>query len=133
MPFELLNPAGLESPVGYSHIAKITGGTIVHVAGQAPFDANGQVVGKGDFVAQFTQVMRNLKRAVEAAGGRPEQYAILTIYITDLESYWANKKPLGAAYREVFGKYFPAITLVEVKRLYNPDCMVEISGVALLD
>ena len=133
MPFELLNPAGLESPVGYSHIAKITGGTIVHVAGQAPFDANGQVVGKGDFVAQFTQVMRNLKRAVEAAGGRPEQYAVLTIYITDLESYWANKKPLGAAYREVFGKYFPAITLVEVKRLYNPDCMVEISGVALLD
>ena len=133
MPFELLNPAGLESPVGYSHVAKITSGKMVHVAGQAPFDANGQVVGKGDFVAQFTQVMRNLKTAVEAAGGRPNQYAVLTIYITDLQAYWKNKKALGSVYRQVFGKYFPAITLVEVKSLYNPDCMVEISGLAVVD
>ena len=61
MPFELINPAGLEPPVGYAHVAKITGGTVVHIAGQAPFDVNGQVVGKGDFVAQFTQVMSNLQ------------------------------------------------------------------------
>jgi enamine deaminase RidA (YjgF/YER057c/UK114 family) len=127
MPFELMNPKGLESPVGYAHLAKITGGTVVHVAGQAPFDDRGQVVGKEDFVAQFSQVMRNLKTAIEAAGGRPNQYAVLTIYITNLEAYWNNKKALGSAYREIFGKYFPAITLVEVKRLYNPDCMIEIS------
>lgn len=133
MPFELINPNGLEPPVGYSHIAKITGGTVVHVAGQAPFDRAGKVVGQGDFVAQFAQVMRNLKTAVEAAGGRPDQYAVLTIYITDLEAYWNNKKPLGSAYREVFGKYFPAISLVQVSRLYNPDCMVEISGIAVID
>ena len=133
MAFELLNPEGLEKPIGYAHIAKITGGKIVHVAGQAPFDTNGQVVGNGDFVAQFTQVMRNLKTAVEGAGGHPNQYAVLTIYITDLQAYWDNKKPLGDAYRQVFGKYFPAITLVEVKRLYNPDCMIEISGIAVLD
>lgn len=133
MPFELLNPDGLEPPVGYAHVAKITGGKIVHVAGQAPFNEKGEVVGKGDFVAQFTQVMHNLKIAVEAAGGWPHQYAVLTIYITDLQSYWNNKKPLGAAYREVFGKYFPAITLVEVKHLYNPDCLIEISGVAVID
>lgn len=133
MAFELLNPAGLEPPVGYSHVAKITGGKIVHVAGQAPFDANGQVVGKGDFVAQFTQVMRNLKTAIEAVGGCPNHYAVLTIYITDLEGYWTNKKPLGAVYRQVFGKYFPVITLVEVKRLYNPDCLIEISGLAVID
>lgn len=133
MPFELINPTDLESPVGYAHIAKITGGTVIHVAGQAPFNDRGQVVGKGDFVAQFVQVMRNLKTAVEAIGGKPTQYAVLTIYITNLEAYWNNKKPLGSAYREVFGKYFPAITLVEVKRLYNPDCMIEISGVAVID
>ena len=132
MPFELLNPEGLEPPVGYSHVAKITGGEIVHVAGQAPFDANGQVVGKGNFVAQFTQVLRNLKTAVEAAGGRPNDYAVLTIYVTDLQAYWNNKRPLGTAYREVFGKYFPAITLVEVKSLYIPDCMIEISGIAVI-
>jgi enamine deaminase RidA (YjgF/YER057c/UK114 family) len=74
-----------------------------------------------------------LKTAVEAAGGRATQYAVLTIYITNLEAYWNNKKPLGTAYREVFGKYFPAITLVEVKRLYNPECMIEISGIAVID
>jgi enamine deaminase RidA (YjgF/YER057c/UK114 family) len=133
MPFELLNPNGLEHPVGYAHVAKVTGGTIVYVAGQAPFDENGQVVGKGDFVAQFTQVVRNLKTAVEAAGGRPDQYAVLTIYITDLQAYVNVKKALGGVYREVFGKYFPAITLVQVGSLYNSDCMVEISGIAVID
>lgn len=133
MPFELLNPAGLENPVGYAHVAKITSGKIVYVAGQAPFDANGSVVGKGDFVAQFRQVMGNLKLAIEGAGGRPDQFAVLTMYVTDLKAYLAAKKPIGAAYHEVFGKFFPAITLVEVKSLYNPDCMVEISGVAVVD
>lgn len=133
MPFELIDPKGLEAPVGYAHVAKLTGGTVVHVAGQAPFNERGQVVGKGDFVLQFIQVMHNLKTAIEAAGGRPNQYAVLTIYVTDLEAYWNNKKPLGAAYQTVFGKHFPAITLVEVKRLYNPDCMLEISGIAVVD
>ena len=133
MPFELLNPEGLERPVGYAHVAKVTGGQMVYVAGQAPFDEKGQVVGKGDFLTQFAQVMQNLKTAVEAAGGRPEQYATLTIYITDLQAYINNKKPLGTAYRRVFGRYFPAITLVQVKSLYNPDCMIEISGIAIID
>jgi enamine deaminase RidA (YjgF/YER057c/UK114 family) len=50
MPFELINPSGLETPVGYAHVAKLTGGTIVHIAGQAPFNEQGEVVGKGDFV-----------------------------------------------------------------------------------
>lgn len=133
MPFELLNPKGLERPVGYAHVAKVTGGNVVYVAGQAPFDENGQVVGKGDFVAQFAQVIRNLKTAVEAAGGRPDQYAVLTIYITELQAYLKDKNALGGVYREVFGKYFPAITLVQVGSLYNPDCMVEISGIAVID
>jgi enamine deaminase RidA (YjgF/YER057c/UK114 family) len=133
MPFELLNPAGLERPVGYAHVAKVTGGQMVYVAGQAPFDEDGRVVGKGDFVAQFARVIQNLKTAVEAAGGRPDQYAALTIYITDLQAYLDNKKPLGTVYRRVFGRYFPAITLVQVKSLYNPDCMLEISGVAVID
>lgn len=133
MPFELINPAGLEPPVGYAHVAKLTGGTIVHVAGQAPFNEKGEVVGKGDFVAQFGQVMKNLKTAVQAVGGRPNQYAVLTIYVTDVRAYHENTKPLGKRYREIFGKYFPAITLVEVKSLYNRDCLVEVSGLAVID
>lgn len=133
MSFELINPAGLEKPVGYSHVAKVLSGKIVYVAGQAPFDASGAVVGKGDFAAQFRQVMRNLKIAIEGAGGRPQQFAVLTMYLTDLQAYLANKKAIGGAYREVFGTYFPAITLVEVKSLYNSDCLIEISGLAVVD
>lgn len=133
MAFELLNPPGLEKPVGYSHVAKITSGTLMYIAGQAPFDASGAVVGRGDFVAQFRQVMANLRRAVEGAGGRPDQLAVLTMYLTNLKAYLDNKAPIGAAYREVFGRHFPAITLVEVTSLYNRDCMVEISGLAVID
>ena len=133
MSFELLNPAGLEKPVGYAHVAKISSGKIVFVAGQAPFDADGSVVGKGDFVAQFRQVVQNLKLAIEGAGGTPRQFAVLTMYVTDVQAYLANRDAIGTAYRIVFGKYFPAITLVEVKGLYHPDCMVEISAVAVVD
>src|SRR4051794_6634425 len=105
MPFELLNPQGLEPPVGYAHIAKVSGGTTVHVAGQAPFDSTGEVVGKGDFVAQFTQAINNLQTALRAVGGEPRDYAVLTIYLTDLKAYVDNKKPLGVVYRQVFGKH----------------------------
>lgn len=133
MGFELINPEGLEKPVGYSHIARITSGQLVYIAGQAPFDADGVVVGKGDLVAQFRRVIENLKRAVEAAGGNVSQFAVLTIYLTDLHGYRTNKERIGAVWRQVFGKHFPAITLVEVKALYNPDCMVEISGIAVID
>jgi enamine deaminase RidA (YjgF/YER057c/UK114 family) len=133
MSFELLNPSGLERPVGYAHVAKVTSGKIVFIAGQAPFDSTGAVIGRGDFLAQFTQVMANLKLAVEGAGGRPDQIAVMTMYLTDLPAYLEQKKALGVAYREVFGKHFPAITLVEVQSLYNTDCMVEISAVAVID
>jgi len=133
MAFDLINPPGLERPVGYTHVAKVTGGKLVLVAGQAPFDASGAVVGKGDFVVQFRQVIANLKTAIEGAEGRPDQFASLTIYITDLAAYKNSTQLIGAAYRETFGKHFPAITLIEVKSLYHPDCMVEISGTAVVD
>ena len=133
MSFELINPQGLEKPVGYTHVAKITSGKLVYIAGQAPFDENGKVVGKGDFVAQFRQVMKNLKRAVEGAGGKPTQIAVMTMYVTNVQAFLDSKKPTGDAYVEVFGKYFPAITLVEITALWNRDCMVEISGIAVID
>ena len=132
MSFELINPQGLEKPVGYAHVAKVTSGKPAYIAGQAPFDEKGNVVGKGDFLAQFRQVMKNLKRAVEGAGGKPTQVAVMTMYVTDVQAFLDNRKPAGEAYTEVFGKHFPAITLVEVTRLWNKDCMVEISGIAVL-
>jgi enamine deaminase RidA (YjgF/YER057c/UK114 family) len=114
-------------------MASVSSGRLVLVAGQAPFDPSGAVVGKGDFVAQFRQVLQNLRRAVEHAGGTPKSFASLTMYVTDRDLYVSRLKPIGADYRAIFGKHFPAITLVEVKGLYNPDCMVEISGIAVID
>ncbi len=131
--FELINPGGLERPVGYSHVAKISSGRLVLVAGQAPFNADGAVVGKGDLPAQFRQVWENLRTAIEGAGGRTRDYATLTMYVTDVDAYHVNRKEIGASYRTVFGKHFPAITMVQVTGLYNPDCMVEVSGLACID
>jgi len=129
----LINPPGLEKPVGYSHVARVSSGRLVLVAGQAPFDSSGAVVGKGDFAAQFRQVLQNLRRAVEHAGGTPQSFASLTMYVTDRDLYVSSLKRIGTDYRAIFGKHFPAITLVEVTGLYNPDCMVEISGIAVID
>lgn len=131
--FELINPAGLENPVGYSHLARFSSGHLVHVAGQAPFNADGEVVGRNDLVEQFRQVWKNLRTAVEGAGGNPQNYATLTMYVTDVKAYHANRKEIGASYRAIFGKHFPAITLIQVTGLYNPDCMVEVSGLACID
>ena len=131
--FDLINPPGLEKPVGYSHMASVSSGRLVLVAGQAPFDESGAVVGKGDFVAQFRQVLENLSRVVEHAGGTPKSFASLTMYVTDRDLYVSSLKAIGVDYRTIFGRHFPAITLVEVKGLYNSDCMVEISGVAVID
>lgn len=106
---------------------------MVLVAGQAPFNTEGEVMGKGDLAAQFRQVWENLRTAIEGAGGRPRDYVTLTMYVTDVEAYHENRKEIGASYRAIFGKHFPAITLVQVTRLYHPDCMVEVSGLACID
>ena len=70
MSFELINPTGLERPVGYAHVAKISSGKIIYVAGQAPFAADGSVVGKGNFVEQFRQVVLNLLTNASQAIGQ---------------------------------------------------------------
>ncbi len=119
--------------MGYSHLARVSSGRLVLVAGQAPFNAQGDVVGKGDFAAQFRQVWENLRTAIEGAGGSPRNYATLTMYVTDVDAYHGHRKEIGASYRAIFGKHFPAITLVQVSGLYHPDCMVEVSGLAVID
>ena len=106
---------------------------VVVTATASAFLGTAEVVGKGDFAAQFRQVWENLRTAIEGAGGRPQDYATLTMYVTDVDAYHQNRKEIGASYRAIFGKHFPAITLVQVSGLYNPDCMVEVSGLACID
>lgn len=135
MPKEAVNPPSLAKPVGFSHAFEVRGGRILFLAGQVARDGSGAVIGKGDLVAQFRQVCENLKALVEARGGTLQDIVKLTIYVLDKDDYKARAKAIGAVYREYFGRHFPAMTLAEVKDLYDADdgCAIEIEGIAALD
>jgi enamine deaminase RidA (YjgF/YER057c/UK114 family) len=131
---ELHNPPSLMKPVGYSHAAETRGGRVLFLAGQVAKDRDGQVVGKGDLIAQFRQVCENLKTVVTAAGGQLTDVVKLTIYVLDAGKFKRQGKPIGVVYREYFGKHFPAMTLVGVRDLYDAaeGCLIEIDGFACL-
>lgn len=108
----------MHSPVGYSHLAKVHGGTLLFIAGQVALDASGNLVGKGDFRAQAQQVFENLKAAVEAAGGSFSNIIKLNVYVAD-----SSKLP---EYRQVRDSYIdsrnpPASTAIQVAALFRPD------------
>jgi len=123
-----MNPAGLSTPTGYSHVVSARGGRTIYVAGQVAFDARGQLVGKGDLAAQTAQVFANLATALQAAGATFNDVVKTNYYMLDAAQV--------ATVREVRGKYFtkelPASTLVEVRRLANPDFLIEIEVIAVV-
>ncbi|GIX48852.1 MAG: enamine deaminase RidA [Candidatus Tectimicrobiota bacterium] len=127
----LINPPTLARPVGYSHAVKVEGGTTVYLAGQTGQDASGRIAAPGDIVAQFRQALHNLKAVAEAAGVALTDVVKLTLYVTACDTYRANARAIGAVYREFFGSYYPAMTLVEVRRLWDEAAMVEIEGIAV--
>jgi enamine deaminase RidA (YjgF/YER057c/UK114 family) len=128
-----VNPPTLAKPLGFSHGFEAHGGKTLYMAGQVATDQAGRVVGKGDLVAQFRQVCENLKALLLARGGQMSDIVKLTVYVLSKADYKAKGKDIGAVYREYFGRHFPAMTLVEVKGLYDDDCAIEIEGIAVLD
>ena len=128
-----VNPPTLAKPVGYSHGFEVQGGKTLYMAGQVATDKAGTVVGKGDLVAQFRQVCENMKALLLARGGQMNDIVKLTMYVLSKADYKAKAKDIGLVYREYFGRHFPAMTLVEVKGLYDDDCAIEIEGVAVVD
>ena len=128
-----INPSSLPKPVGYAHGWEAQGGKTIYVAGQVAMDRDGQVIAKGDLVGQFRQVCENLKAVVGARGGQLDDVLKLTIYVLSKTEYKNRAREIGAVYREYFGRHYPAMTLVEVKGLYDDDCLIEIEGVALVD
>jgi len=129
-PITRINPPELGSPPGYSQIVEIHAGRLIFVAGQTALDRDGNVVGKNDFAAQAEQVFRNLTIALQARGCTPANLVKLTVFLTDMDN-------LGP-YREVRNRFFasvtppaaPAVTLVEVSKLYGPDFLIEIEAMA---
>lgn len=129
---QIINPPELVRPRGFSHGVVVEGGRLLMLAGQDASDAEGRVVAAGNLVAQYEQVIKNLKAVVEAAGGELQDIVKLSIYVTDRDVYRAQLKPLGEIHRAYFGRHYPAMALFEVKGLFNPDAMVEMEGIAHL-
>ena len=133
MEIQFTNPTQLVAPTGYAHGVRTSGGCLLFLAGQPGLDAEGRVGSPGDLVAQCAQAFANLKAVVVAAGGGVTNVVKLTIYVTDKTAYKANRKSIGQAYRNIFGKHYPAMTLVEVRSLFDDDALVEIDGFAVID
>lgn len=115
-----------EPIVGYSRAVKV--GQHVCVSGTTATNAEGKIVGPGDPYAQTAQALRNIERALHAAGARFEHVVRTRIYLTDI----AGWEHVGRAHSEVFGAIRRASTMVEVSRLVHPDMLVEIEADAII-
>ena len=132
MSLKFINPAALGRPRGYANgVLAPPGGALLFIAGQIAWDERQQIVST-DFVAQFERALSNVLAVVREAGGAPEQLARLVIYVTDKREYCASQKEIGACWRKLLGRHFPAMALVEVKALLEDDAKVEIEGIAVI-
>lgn len=127
----IVNPPSLPSPRGFSHAVVAPPGKMVFVAGQIGCDAHG-IVASADIVQQFEVALRNVVEVVRACGGDPTSIARLNIYVTDAVAYRTRLKGLGESYRRVMGKHYPAMSLLEVKGLFEPAAKVELEATAVL-
>ncbi len=132
MSKDIFNPPGMMKPAGYSHVAKVTGGALVYIAGQVSADASGNLVGEGDLEAQAEQVFKNLKAAVEAAGGAMADIIKLNVYLVAEVGYDDLPKYRAARDRYVNVARPPASTLLVVTRLARPGWLIEIEAVAAI-
>ncbi|MFI2779307.1 RidA family protein [Streptomyces sp. ALB3] len=131
-PITRINPAELAPPTGFSHAVTATGGRLVFLAGQTALDGDGKVVG-ATLPEQFETALGNLLTALRAAGGAPAALARVTVYATDVADYRAHAPELGAVWRRLAGREYPAMAVVGAVRLWDEQAMVEIDGIAVLD
>ena len=130
-PHELVNPASLAPPVGYSHAVVAAPGRQVFLGGQAGHGPDGSLP-EGGLVEQFDAACANVAAALRAAGGRPGHIVSMQIFVTDAGEYRANLGPIGDAWRRHFGRHFPATGLFEVRGLFDPRAMVELMAMAVV-
>ena len=115
-----------EPIVGYSRAVRV--GSHVHVSGTTSTDAEGNLVGAGNAYLQTAQILKNIERALSAAGARLEDVVRTRVYVTDIDR-WPE---IGRAHGDVFGSIRPSTAMVEVSRLIDPDMLVEIEAEAIV-
>jgi enamine deaminase RidA (YjgF/YER057c/UK114 family) len=127
-----INPPTLVKPAGFSHGWETQGGKTVYIAGQVAVDKQGHVVGAGDLVAQFRQVCENLKAVLMSRAGQMNDIVKMTIYVLSKSDYKTHARDIGAVYRDYFGRHYPAMTLVEVRGLFDDAYLIEIEAIAVV-
>lgn len=131
MSLERVNPPELARPSGFSHVVVAPAGRTAYLAGQTALDADGRIVGT-DIVEQFEQALANMLTALRSVGGAPEQLASMTVYIVDMAAYRARARDIGAVWKRLVGRDYPAMAGIGVARLWDDAALVEVHGVAVL-
>ncbi len=131
MSTKTIQPDGWAPAKGYAN-GMLTKGRTLHIGGQIGWNKD-QVFETQDFVGQMEQTLSNIAAIVEEAGGAVTDIVRLTWFITDKREYMARQKDVGAAYRRVFGRHFPAMSVVVVAGLIEDEALIEIEATAQLD
>ena len=133
MAFDFINPESLGAPRGWNHgvLAAPGEGRLLFVAGMAGWSA-GMPGAPAGFVEQFARALDQVLAVVRSAGGEPSDVARMTVYVTDLAEYRASLAALGDAWRQRFGKHYPAMALLEVSGLVDKGAKVEIEATAVV-
>jgi enamine deaminase RidA (YjgF/YER057c/UK114 family) len=128
-PNTVLQPPDWPRPKGFAN-GMLARGEMVFVGGMIGEDKDGRFA--DGFVAQTKLALQNIAAVLQEAGASPQHIVRLTWYVRDMDEYLADPQGLGAAYREVMGRHFPAMAVVEVTRLVERDARVEIEATAVL-
>jgi len=128
---QILQPPGWARPRGYSNGIAVRGGKTVYIAGQVGWLGDGRFAAD-TFAGQFRQALANIIAVLAEAGGRPEHLVRMTWYVLDREEYLGALKEVGAAWRELIGKHFPAMAVVGVSALVEPGARLEIEATAVV-
>jgi len=129
-PHEIRNPKGLPPPSGFSHAVIAQAGRAVYLAGQTAQRPDGSIAG-GTMAEQFDLAATNVVLALDAAGAHPQDLVSMQIFVTHIDEYLRASKEVGEIYRRHFGRHYPAMALLEVRRLSDPAAKIELMCIAV--
>jgi len=128
---KILQPPAWARPRGFANGIAVKGGTTVYIAGQVGYNGQGAWEEKG-FAGQFRQALANILAVLAEAGGRPEHLVRLTWYVLDKQEYLGALKDVGAAYRELIGRHYPVMAVLQVSGLVEAEARLEIEATAVI-